>query len=322
MEPASIMNIETKAPGQEPASPSVGMRTRWLLRLCGFVLFTAVVLNPNLKRAAFQVGSVLAPEALIQTNFTALPAIQAELDRIISADQGRHSEARLVAKFVVRKISYLSDYENWNNIEFWPSAEEVWARRQEDCDGRAILATSILRARGYQSARLVVGLDHMWIRVDENEKDPARGPRLIALLSPNPHFNIELENEVRPRDWLRLAKAFLHPTALRETSTHLFAEIPVWRKTLLITALVLLCHYPCRSRTGLLMAIAFGLAAAWLLADWHPEHNQTARGIAGGLFLLLAVSSAWITRSPGSMDRREETLPGPTSLPNVSCSPS
>jgi hypothetical protein len=265
---------------------------RWLVKSLAFVVFTVAVLNPNLKRAVLQVQHTFTPEALIQTNFTALPAINAQLDRWVVGDRGQHSEARLVAKFVLRKIKYVTDYENWDNLEYWPTAEEVWSKRQEDCDGRAILATSILRSRGFPSARMVVGLDHMWIRVNENEKNPSKPPHFVALLSPNPNFSLELHERSKALDWVRLAKALLHPAALRDTLTALFAEIPPLRKAVLVTLFLLLCYHPCRYSQRLLIVVALGLGAVSLLHDWYPARTHSPEAIAASALLSMAVAGA------------------------------
>jgi hypothetical protein len=274
------------------------------LKILVFVLFGFVVLNPNLKRALLQVSHTLNPEALIQPDFPGMAEINARIDRMIEADLDGNSEARLVARFVRKQIHYVSDYRNWGNIEYWPTAQEVWERGQEDCDGRAILATSILRSRGYNSARLVVGLDHMWIKVDENEKAPAEPAQLVALLNPNPNFSLPLEERTGAGDFLLLAKAFLHPTAFRETSTNLVAEIPAPRKAILITGLLLLCSYPARRRRALLLVICLGLVSAAILAHWRPDQEQSLRGMIGGLLLSFAIVGAltmngWARLLPG-----------------------
>lgn len=266
---------------------------RWTFKSLFFVCLSVVVLNPNLRRAFQQVDHTLEPERLIQTNFQALPCINAQIDRYVRSDGGRRSEARLVAKFVLKKIKYISDYENWGNLDYWPTAEEVWQKRQEDCDGRAILAASILRSRGFHSAALAVGLDHMWVIVDENETNPSKPAHLVALLSPNPDFSMELNRKSKFEDFLCLARAFLHPTAFRDTSTHLFADIPSLRKAILIVAFLLLCCLPSQHRTGVLAVVALGLVSANFLVYWDPDKGSVAYGIAGAIFF----SRPWYARS-------------------------
>ncbi|MFO1501433.1 MAG: hypothetical protein U1G07_24100 [Verrucomicrobiota bacterium] len=266
---------------------------RWFAKTLLFTVTVFVVLNPNAKRALLQVHHTLRPDALIQTNFPALPLINAEIDRLVAAHHRKMSEARVVSKWVLRKIRYVSDYENWWNLEYWPSADEVWQRGQEDCDGRAILTASILRSRGFRSAELAVGLDHMWVRVDENEKDHSKPNRYVSLLSPAPDLSVEIKEGARVSGVVRLATALLHPTALRATSTHLFADVPPLRKVVLFLVLLVLCYHPCRHRTGLLIVTAVGLAGVCLLATWQPEDGQFAEGAVGALLLLASISAAW-----------------------------
>src|SRR5882762_8266299 len=108
-------------------------------------------------------------------------------------------------------------------MEYWPTAEEVWQRRQEDCDGRAILAVSILRSRGYQSARLAISLDHMWAEVNCREKQPEMPAEIVSILHPDSRFSAALEAKPTANHFARLAKAFFRPTAFRDTSANLLA---------------------------------------------------------------------------------------------------
>src|SRR6185295_4116464 len=66
-------------------------------------------------------------------------------------------------------IKYRYDWYNWGNLDYWPTAEETWALKKEDCDGRAVLAASILRSRGYTNATIVANLKHVWVKVGDVE---------------------------------------------------------------------------------------------------------------------------------------------------------
>ena len=189
-----------------PLSRKAQIVRRWIVKALIFVAFAVLVLNPNLKRAALQVRHTLTPDT---GRLCRSPpyGINEQIDRFVLSDHGRRSEPRLIAKFVVKKIRYVSDYENWGNLGYWPGLEEVWQRRQEDCDGRAILATSILRSRGYASAHLVIGLDHMWIRVDENEKRSSQASPLRPVLNPNADFSLDLGDGSSGGDLVGLARA-------------------------------------------------------------------------------------------------------------------
>lgn len=266
---------------------------RWACKALLFFAITLVVLNPNLPIALQQVQHTLRPESLIQPDFAGISDINRELDALLNAST-EPDEPKAVAKYVLKKIRYVSDYENWSNIEYWPTAAQVWSKRQEDCDGRAILAASILRSRGYSSARLVVGLKHMWIQVDQNEKLPSASPKMISLLGPERDVQLELKGNPKADHYLRLAKSFLQPTALRETSADLIGEIPPVRKAILIFVLLLLCYHPCKCPRGVVPVLVTGLASADLLSDWSVTKTSDLELIAGISLLAAGVLGAWL----------------------------
>jgi hypothetical protein len=217
---------------------------RGVLKTLLFAALTAVVLNPNLKIAFRQIQHTFRPESLIQPDFASITSINEEIDRLLARNTGGAHEIKSVEKFVYKNIQYVSDYENWNNVEYWPTAEEVWAKRREDCDGRAVLAATILRSRGYQSAKLVVGLQHMWVSVNANEKELFKPAKIVALLNPEAKLSLEIQPKPGARHFMRLAKAFVQPTAFRETGAGIIADIPNVRKLILALLLVGVWYLP------------------------------------------------------------------------------
>lgn len=272
---------------------------RWMIKGVFFASLVVVVLNPDLKRALVQIDHTLHPERLIQTNFPGLDSINRAIDRMMVKKGG--SEPKQVERFVLRNVRYVNDYENWNNIEYWPTAEQVWERRQEDCDGRAVLAVSILRSRGFESAKLVVGLQHMWIQVDENEKDPLLEPKIIGLLNPAKRRQFELDGSPDSTHYFGIVRALLQPTALRDTSMGLLMDIPSARKTILMLSLLILCYHPARDLKRLLAILLVGLVAANLLAQADPLEGlvQPLMGLViFGVALFGALLSSWKHHSP------------------------
>jgi predicted transglutaminase-like cysteine proteinase len=259
-----------------PAAPLAWIG-RALLKAALFGAVVLFILNPNLKRAAMHVRHALQPDLLIQTNFPALREINTQVDEWLAASRGTRSEVQVVERFVNQRIQYVSDYKNWGNIEYWPTAEEVWERGKEDCDGRAVLAVSILRSRGYESARLVIGLDHMWVQVDENERLSHRPEKVSALLNPSGTQSLELAHPSGVSHFASVGKALLRPKAFRETSVNMIAEIPAPRKFLIVLSLLLICGWPLRHRMALGIVLALGPLSAALLSvpkkpgASHPE---------------------------------------------------
>ena len=258
------------------------------LKLACFGAVALVVLNPNLKRAAMQLNHLRTPEACIQTDFPGMKNIQYQINRLAERDPTQ-PEGQLVERFVLNRIRYVSDYENWWNIEYWPLAREVWELKQEDCDGRAILAASILRARGFSSATLMVGLDHMWVQVDANEKTPGAPQRIEGLLRPGRDAQIKIPKKPGTDHYLQLARAFAQPRALRETVMGVVSDIPALRRLLLIGVLLFLLYHPCTDTMGVIALGAISIAAAAILTHTSPESSPTEWYLGLGLVALGAV---------------------------------
>lgn len=273
---------------------------RWVWKCVFFAAFTAVVLNPNLPHAWRQIQHTLAPEGLIQTDFQGIAEANHELDRHLPGDSSGLAEIQALEKFVYKRIHYVTDYENWGNMEYWPAAREVWEKKQEDCDGRAIFAASLLRSRGYPSAKLAVGLDHMWVQVDANEKNPALPKQLVAILHPSGKLSLAIDGNPRAGHFLNILKTLLHPRNLIETTRNLIVDIPVPRQLVLLLALLALCYHPCRNRRGFLMVALGGLASVYILVHWPAGTHPGVLYYAGlsllGASLLAASLMNWLSR--------------------------
>jgi hypothetical protein len=299
--------------------------SRWtkrsLLKGVFFAVFTLLVLNPNLKRAVMQVQHWWAPESLIRTDFEGMKEINLKINGLWEEYPDK-SEPELIEAFIYENIKYVSDYANWGNIEYWPTAEEVWDRGQEDCDGRAVLAVSILRARGFSSAKLVVGLNHMWAQVNANEKNLAQAERITALLHPEGETQVALTGSAGLGQYSRMIAAFLHPAALRKNGAALIFEIPPVRQAILIFAVLFLAQFPGRNPVQLGVVSSVGLLPAMLLsgivANDHHVPLILGWGISGGL-IFYATSEWWFH---GWRPKELEAVPQPvavagkTGLPN------
>lgn len=73
-----------------------------------------------------------------------------------------------VQKVVYQRIPYAWDWEVWGVCEYLPTIAEVFEKGREDCDGRAVVAASLLRRLGYE-ADLVSDLLHVWVHTPAGE---------------------------------------------------------------------------------------------------------------------------------------------------------
>lgn len=269
------------------------MRPAWrfAIKCAVFVLVLLVMLFPNPVQLLRQMPRYRNPEQLIRADFPGMAEIDATLDQLLRAQSGR-DELQIVEAYVLDTIGYEWDWNNWGNADYWPDAEEVWQRGREDCDGRAILAASILRRRGHANVSLVGNLQHIWVDVDG-----------VGILGPQGETNLTFGP-----DGLRFA--IPSPELLLRNAAYGVGNFPAWRLIVLwLTAAVLLFH-PARDRGRFLACVAVGLAGLMLLRDWGQAMGETL-DLLGGSFLVgagLLLTALWMAARSA---RRVASVPSP-----------
>ncbi len=236
---------------------------RWLAKLAvlgAVVLFT---LYPHPVLLVREIQHLNDVEALIQPD---LPEI-AEMNRAITAqlkpEATKKEEFRAVERYVYDHIRYEYDWFNWGNLDYWPTAKEAIERGREDCDGQAIVAASVLRARGFKTAHVVANLQHCWVAMDGAE-----------LMGPQPDTNFKRVGD-------RVVLTF---PALRTIlgSTAMINKFPALRCLIILATALVLAYHPCRNLTGFLGVLAVGLVGFVLLLDWSNRFNVRAQALAVG----------------------------------------
>lgn len=225
-------------------------------------LFAAVVLfalYPNPVLLVRQIGHLLDTESLIQPDLPAMPEINRAIDQLIATNVPALTEFKAVERFVYRRIAYQYDWHGWWNLDYWPTAAEVWERQREDCDGRAVLATSILRARGHADARLVANLQHVWVAVGTNE-----------LMGPMADKNFRREGGKLVDGKLVGAKTVITLPALKTLldSLAMTCKFPAWRVVLMLVTLLALLFHPAADAGRFAMLCAVMLAGYAVFLDW------------------------------------------------------
>lgn len=264
-----------------------------IIKMGIFAAILLIVLFPNPVLLFKQLSAYSHAEALIQTTFPGIEQINQELNAALPAGVTRQQEFQAIQRYVYRNIPYAYDWDNWGNVDFWPTAEEVWARRQEDCDGQAVLAASILRARGFESARLVGNIRHIWVTVDEQE-----------LMSPDREQTFVREGG-KVRIKLPSRELLLGSMALY------LSEFPAFRNVILLITLIGLCYHPGASRSQFLGLTVVGLLGFTLLHDWARYAHQAGGeridpnfvgggALVCGALLLAIIMKKHVTREAGN----------------------
>ncbi len=155
---------------------------RWLIKWVIFGLAYGVVCFPHPTLLVRHLQHWSNPEALIEPNAPQLEPFVKELRSQIGNGPPDRATLAAVEKFVYRKIPYAWDWNTWGMADYLPTVAEVIGKGREDCDGRAVLAGSLLTRLGVP-ARLVTDFTHVWIDTD-----------LGATMGPRAHKAIEVTN--------------------------------------------------------------------------------------------------------------------------------
>lgn len=168
---------------------SRGIAVRWPAKGAIFAAVCLLVLFPRLDRLPVTVKRHLNPNVLINADSPALQPLLDDFEGLRQQDWDHERLLKELERYVYRKIPYAWDWDLWGNVDYFPTVEETLAAGKEDCDGRAVVAASVLRKYGY-NARLATNFGHVWVVTD-------RG----ATMSPGKRKGIEFTAEGMKFDW-------------------------------------------------------------------------------------------------------------------------
>ena len=242
-----------------------------------------VVLYPRFDLLLRHVQHLRDVETLIQPDLPEIAAMNREIDAQLATNTLRRDAFKAVERFVYQRVPYKYDWLNWGNLDYWPTTAEVLERKCEDCDGRAVLAASLLRARGFKTAQIVANLNHVWVAVDKTE-----------LMGPQKEKNLR---QVGGRTVVTLPglRTWLGSVAM-------ISEFPAIRSLIILATVLVLAYHPCRNVTGLLAVTTVALVGFVLLLDWgnrleaRNEASLSAQLIVAFGLLLLALVAALLAR--------------------------
>jgi len=87
---------------------------------------------------------------------------------------------KAVEEYVHKKIPYEWDWNTWGAVDYLPTVSEVLEKGREDCDGRAVVAASLLSALGFK-AEIVTDFAHVWVKTEHGEvMGPGKKKAVVA----------------------------------------------------------------------------------------------------------------------------------------------
>ncbi len=182
-----------------------------------------------------------------------------------AASRPVHPQAvlREVEQFVYDKVRYDWDWNTWNVADYLPGVAELFdaapsdpdGRLREDCDGRALLAASLLARMGYD-ARLVTDFRHMWVRVEHVAPGPDGRPTALELMGPGRAKSVVSTAAGNRFDWRTLSNL---PVAW----SFGVAVFPWGREAIVFATLMILLMHRRMSRRAAVVGVLLAFAG------WH-----------------------------------------------------
>ncbi|MCC6740424.1 MAG: hypothetical protein IT452_15375 [Planctomycetia bacterium] len=252
---------ETAAAGS--ATPP---RNPWAIRAVRAValpLGLLALLFSHPGRALHELRTLRDPNALIAPDDPAVAHLSGEIDAAMPGDLDRRAQVAWIGAFVERRIAYAHDWDQWWNVDYWPTPSETVASGREDCDGIAVLTASVLKHRGFEP-RIEASYEHVWVAVDDDR-----------ILNPDTETNFDGEHWSLPG-----------PALILSWFRYSLTSFPVWRWATLVLWVFLVARWPNRRRFAVEGAVS---CTALLLAALG------ARVLPGFLFGTVLLACAAVT---------------------------
>lgn len=133
-----------------------------------FLLVTGLVLYPKFWLIPTWIERLRNMQSVLDPSSVHLAPLEAEVRAAIPENADTPTIRAAVEKTVFERIPYGWDWDTWGVMDWLPTVDEVFQHGKDDCDGRAVVAASLLRRMGIQ-ADLVSDILHVWVITPEGE---------------------------------------------------------------------------------------------------------------------------------------------------------
>jgi len=246
---------------------------RWPMKFAILLVTCAAVAFPYPGVTWRHLQHARDPDRLIQPEAPALQPLFESLQGELTPTDDAQTHLEKVQRFVVQHIPYRFDWQVWGVADYLPTVAEVIQRGTEDCDGRAVIAASLLRKLGYD-ARLVANSAHVWVWTPEGETMHPQSARIVTATDDGMRV-----------DWRGL-------TVIPKSLGYGLAVFPLVRELIVVCVFWLLLLGP---GTGNRRAFICGAAlVAALLIGRYSGQSWEQPILAGQLLALALLVSAFI----------------------------
>ena len=162
--------------------------TRLPLKWCIFLCTLLAVCFPYPRALLRHLSHLRNPQRLIDPDAPELTPLADQLAPTLGQDIPPKDKIRRIEQLVLQRVQYAWDWDTWGLADYWPTVSEALQAGREDCDGRAIVAASLMRKLGLH-AELVTDFSHLWVRTEFGD---AMGPgrtTLVTTTASGPRIN-------------------------------------------------------------------------------------------------------------------------------------
>lgn len=287
-----------------PTMSNVPLGRRWYwrvpLKCLLFAIVVIFVLFPNPSRLVRHLSNVASWEALIEPDAPELAMLEQELRTRIAALR-EEPEGELVAppsiarrtqreiqRLVYERVGYDWDWNLWGCADYMPTIAEIFAKAaesdgqlREDCDGRAIIAASLMRRLGYQPS-LATDLRHVWVETIEGKwMGPGRDKTLESSMK-GIQYRTTLTNL---------------PIAL----SYGVAVFPLGRELIILLTLVILASHRRMSRRALALGVLLLVDGLLFMRTGYLSPGEVSHAASawpawvGGLHAAIGMAILWLS---------------------------
>ncbi|MBI4717559.1 MAG: transglutaminase domain-containing protein [Planctomycetes bacterium] len=146
------------------------LSAKWRIpaKVLTFGVVWAIVCYPNPLTLMRHLRHCRDPQSLLDSRAPELEPLLAEMRCRFQTPAAPEEVLKTVEQYVYTRIPYEWDWNTWGAADYLPTVAEAIRMGKEDCDGRAVVAASLLRGLGYH-AELATDFAHMWVRTEHGE---------------------------------------------------------------------------------------------------------------------------------------------------------
>ncbi len=277
---------------------------RWPAKLVLFILITGLVLYPKWWLLPTWIARLGNLNSVIDPSHPALAELEQRVREKLPADAPPADLLKAVERVVYERIPYAWDWDTWGVMEYLPTTAEVFEVGREDCDGRAVVAASLLRRLGVE-AWLVADLLHMWVETPQGETmSPTGGEKTLSARPTDSQPALRTRLTVSAELVRNLARGFSYGVAV----------FPLLREVLILAALCLLTVHPWSSGWRRISGVLLCWIALDLLRDVGRQAamQMQAAAVAQAVAAVLLALTAWLVlafKAAGSPARSRAAQP-------------